>query len=184
MNRLATLPTLESFKARFTASEFLHMAEAGAFEGMTVELVGGELERMNPPQSNHGGRQARLMIRLGRVFDEDRLFGEVGIVVDEDTILSCDIALTHRAVGDNRLLTGVDVALVVEIAETTRLRDLGMKRIAYAMAGVPVYWVVDGPMAVTHVHAEPMQGDYRRVVTVPFGEPLPVPGSDRTIVIA
>jgi hypothetical protein len=29
-----------------------------------------------------------------------------------------------------------------------------------------------------------MRGDYRRVVTIPFGEPVPVPGSERTIVIA
>ncbi|MBB4618228.1 hypothetical protein GGQ96_002364 [Sphingomonas abaci] len=39
-------------------------------------------------------------------------------------------------------------------------------------------------MAVMHVHAEPMRGDYRRVITIPFGEPVSVPGSDRTIVIA
>ncbi|MBB4618230.1 hypothetical protein [Sphingomonas abaci] len=40
MTRLATSGW---FEARFTATEFLRMAEASAFEGMTVELVGGEL---------------------------------------------------------------------------------------------------------------------------------------------
>ena len=186
MNRLATLPTLESFKARFTASEFLHMAEAGAFEGMTVELVGGELERMNPPQTTHAGRQAMVVGQLWAIFasTDMRVMGEVGLELADDMILSCDAALLTGSVGGGRLARPDELQLVVEIAETTRLRDLGMKRIAYAMAGVPVYWVVDGPMAVTHVHAEPMQGDYRRVVTIPFGEPLPVPGSDRTIVIA
>jgi len=186
MNRPATLPSPESFKARFTASEFLRMAEVGAFEGMTVELVGGELERLNPPQTAHAGRQAMVVGQLWAIFasSEIRVMGEVGLELADDMILSCDAALLNGPVAAGRLARPEELRLVVEIAETTRLRDLGMKRIAYAMAGVPVYWVVDGPMAVTHVHAEPMRGDYRRVVTIPFGEPVPVPGSERTIVIA
>ena len=81
MNRLATLPTPESFKARFTASEFLRMAEAGAFEGMTVELVGGELERMKPPPTAHAGRQAMVVSQPWAIFasSEIRVMGEVGL---------------------------------------------------------------------------------------------------------
>ena len=60
MNKPASLAASETFKARFTTAEFLHMAEAGAFDDMKVELVEGELERMNPPQTGHAGRRARV----------------------------------------------------------------------------------------------------------------------------
>jgi len=183
MNRLATR---ESFEAHFTATEFLHMAETGAFNDMTIELVAGRLERQHPPRTDHALRQAMVVGQLWAIFasSEVRVMGEVRLELADDMILSCDTALLDGPVAAGRLARPEELRLVVEIAETTRLRDLGMKRIAYAMAGVPVYWVVDGPMAVTHVHAEPMRGDYRRVVTIPFGEPVPVPGSERTIVIA
>lgn len=184
MNQLAALPVPESFRARFTTAEFLRMGEAGAFEGMKVELVRGELERMNPPQTAHAGRQARIMIRLAHGIAEDRLFGEVGIDLGEDTVFACDIAVTHAPVTGNRLLHAREVALVIEIAETTRLRDLGMKRMAYAGADIPFYWVVDGQLGVTHIHSEPTLGDYRRIATIPFGEPVAVPGSESAIVIA
>jgi len=183
MNRLATR---ESFEAHFTATEFLHMAETGAFNDMTIELVAGRLERQHPPRTDHALRQAMVVGQLWAIFasSEVRVMGEVGFELADDMILSCDAALLNGPVAAGRLARPEELRLVVEIAETTRLRDLGMKRIAYATAGVPVYWVVDGPMAVTHVHAEPMRGDYRRVVTISFGEPVPVPGSERTIVIA
>lgn len=183
MNRPATR---ESFEAHFTATEFLHMAETGAFDDMTMELVAGRLERQHPPRIDHALRQAMVVAGLGTVFApcDGRVMGKLGLYLADDMILSCDAALLNGPVAAGRLARPEELRLVVEIAETTRLRDLGMKRIAYATAGVPVYWVVDGPMAVTHVHAEPMRGDYRRVVTISFGEPVPVPGSERTIVIA
>ena len=76
-----------------------------------------------------------------------------------------------------------EVALVVEIADTTLSHDLGLKCRKYAEAGVPVYWVVDASRAVVHVHAEPVEGDYVEIHTVRFGQPLAVPGTDRAITL-
>ena len=36
-----------------------------------------------------------------------------------------------------------DVALVVEVADTTIERDRGVKRRMYARAGIPVYWIIN-----------------------------------------
>ena len=60
---------------------------------------------------------------------------------------------------------------------------MGQKRVAYAAAGIPHYWVVDGERRVVHVFADPVPGDYAEVSTVRFGAPLAVPGTDRTIVL-
>jgi len=63
MNRPATR---ESFEAHFTATEFLHMAETGAFNDMTIELVAGRLERQHPPRTDHALRRRWSWVSCGR----------------------------------------------------------------------------------------------------------------------
>ncbi|RYD60521.1 MAG: Uma2 family endonuclease [Sphingomonadales bacterium] len=179
----ARLEADRSFRARFTTAEFVRMGEFGAFDDMKVELVEGELERMNPPMNTHSARQTSVMIRLSKVLDEALLRGEIGIDLGNDTVLACDVAVLRIPVTGHRLLRPEEAHLIVEIAETTRSRDMGLKRVLYATAGIPHYWVVDGDRSVVHVYREPSGGDYSRVSTIGFGEPLDVPGIDATIVV-
>lgn len=180
---------LPRFAARevigFTAAEFLRMGESGAFDDMKVELIGGEIQRMNPPIGGHAGRQASVIGQLWAVIPDasGRLHGEVGIALDPDTVVACDAAVLRRPMMERRVLQPDEVLLAVEIAETTLNRDLGLKRQLYAEAGVLNYWVVDTVRRVTHVFGDPEQSDYVSIRTVPFGEPLPVPGTDATIML-
>ena len=182
MTRITAAP-VEGFAARFTTAEFLRMADAGAFDGLRLELIDGELTRMQQPRSNHAIRQAQLVIRLAAIVGEARVTGEVGINLGEDTVLGCDAAVLRASVDDNRLLKAEDLTLVVEVSESTLERDLGMKRRKYAEAGIPIYWVVNGPRSVVHVHAEPVDGEYVDIHTVRFGQPLAVPGTDASITL-
>jgi Uma2 family endonuclease len=176
----------ESTQARFTTAEFLRMVDSGAFDDMTIELMDGALERMNPPMSGHGAQQAQITALLWHACAGTALqvLGEVGIDLGDDTVLACDAAIARAAIDSNRLLTAADLLLVVEVGETTRSRDLNRKRTRYAAAGIPDYWVVDGARAVVHVHREPVDGEYALVRTVRFGEPLAVPGTEATITLA
>lgn len=184
MNKpLARLYAAPDGHARFTAAEFLRMCDSGAFDDMKVELVKGELERMPPPGTRHAARQAQVLIRLSMVIALERLVGEVGIDLGDDTVLGCDAVVLHAPVMENRRLVPADVLLAVEVAETSVPRDTGMKRLAYAEAGIPHYWVLDGDRSVVRVFSEPLAGDYVSVSTVAFGAPVAVPGTDRTIVI-
>jgi Uma2 family endonuclease len=170
-------------KARFTSAEFLRMVETGAFADMKVELVDGELERMTPPGRPHGQRQMQIGIRLSSLLPENRLSGEVGLILNDDTVLACDVAVLREPMTTQGMLESKDVILVIEIAETTIARDMGMKRAKYAAADINEYWVVDGARSVVHVFAQPVDGDYASINTVRFGAPLAVPGTERTIVI-
>ncbi len=184
MNKPVSFAVAEAGPARFTTAEFLRMCESGAFDDMKVELVDGELERMPPPGNEHGRRQMSVGIRLSRVIEEEFLRGEVGIDLGSDTVLGCDAAILSKPVTGNRILQPGEVTLAIEVAETTRARDMDMKRVKYARAGIPHYWVVDGERSVIHVWGEPVNGDYAQIATVRFGEPLAVPGTDKTIAIA
>jgi len=50
--------------------------------------------------------------------------------------------LGHGAIGDGPVPLG-SVALVIEVADTTRARDLGVKVALYARNGIAEYWVAD-----------------------------------------
>ena len=87
-----------------------------------------------------------------------------------------DYAQSHPGPGD--------VALVVEVADTSLSRDRGIKLRSYARAGIPAYWIINlverqvevfGD-AVTPAEVEPT---YRRRETFGPGQgiPLTVPGA-------
>ena len=181
MNQLARLSP--DTRARFTAPEFLHMVESGAFESMKVELIDGELERMNPPMNGHSAAQANVVFYLAQKLGPAVVRAETGLILTDSTVVACDAALLRGPVTENRILTPADLLLVVEIAQTTQSRDMGLKRMLYAQAGIPTYWVIDGVRRGTHVYADPVEGDYSSVHTVRFGEALAVPGCEAVITL-
>lgn len=181
MNQLARLSP--DTRARFTSAEFLHMVESGAFDGMKVELIDGELARMNPPMNGHSAAQANVVFYLAQKMGPALVRGETGIVLNDSNVVSCDAALLRRAVTENRFLTPADILLVIEITQTTQGRDLGVKRMLYASADIPTYWTIDGQRRVVHVHAEPVDGEYTDVHTARLGERLAVPGCGAAITL-
>lgn len=56
-----------------------------------------------------------------------------------------------------------DVALVVEVADTSLGRDRGLKKRLYAAAGIPLYWVLNLVDRRLETFAEPAGDDYRRL---------------------
>lgn len=170
-------------RARFSTAEFLRMLEADVFEDDRVELLDGDIERMQRPKNLHAARQAQVMIRLSRVVDERLLRGETGVTISDDTFLVADAALLRAPIPEERWLVAADIHLLVEVAQTTIDRDLGVKQRKYAASGIPHYWVVDGARNVIHIFDRPSEDGYLGIDLVRFGEPLAVPGSEATITL-
>ena len=181
MNKPANIMTA-SGNTRFSKAEFVRICGAGLLHDIRLELVDGRLERMTPPMGVHSNRQTRIVVTLWQSFG-DRAVVEAGIEIDDETVLISDIAVLRAPMREHRFLKPEEVTLVIEVAETTADRDLGIKRIRYAEAGIAHYWVVDGVRSIVHVYGGPQDGVYQQLAVVPFGEPLAVPGSDRTITV-
>ena len=49
-----------------------------------------------------------------------------------------------------------DLALIIEIADSTLERDRTSKKRLYARAGIPVYWIVNLPEQKLEVYTEPI----------------------------
>jgi len=72
-----------------------------------------------------------------------------------------------------------DLALVVEIADTTLERDRGAKKRLYARAAIPVYWIVNLVDGQCEVYTDPSgpveEPDYRQRQDYGPSEAVPVP---------
>jgi Uma2 family endonuclease len=169
--------------ALFTATEFWRMVENGAFGDIPVELVEGSLHRMPPAGNHHSTTQVGLLLALAAVVDRALLRSELAIALDDDTVVGCDAAILRAPYDADGMMPAGNIALVVEVAVSSRDRDLGLKRRLYAAAGIPNFWVIDAERRLTHVFDRPERGDYLGLALVGFGEALAVPGAGEAIVI-
>lgn len=176
----------QDHRVPFTADDFLHMLELGAFEDMRAELVGGVIEKMMPAEWAHGELNARL---AGLLFPLARAAGaligtDVVIRVDPTTVRAFDLAVIRPGISPTKILTGDQVLLAIEVAETTHTRDLGVKRDEYGAAGVPTYWVADLIAKQVYVfRIDPERSAYGEPTLIAFGETIDVPGLSGSITI-
>lgn len=186
MNQQARLAANKEWTTPFTADEFLHMLERGAFADMRAELVRGEIEKMMPADWLHGELVIRLSGLLFPLLQAAKTMAGADVVlrVDDHTVRAFDIAVVRPGVRPQKTLAPQDVLFGIEIAESTQRRDLGEKREEYGGAGIPAYWVVDTVARVTHCFALDASGSaYGDAIIVPFGQPMDVPGLGGQITI-
>ena len=108
---------------------------------------------------------------------------ELTVRLGESTVRDPDIAI-FRDPGTIKGMPDHDVLLfVAEVLDTSLREDLGPKRLIYAAAAVPEYWVVDVNARLVHRFTAPKDGDYSGEEEIRFGEPLAVPGTDQTITL-
>lgn len=158
-------------RKRFTRSEVDEMLQAGLFAGQRFELIDGDLlDKMgqNPPHATAIELcMAVLMqvygIRLVRV----QLPIEAGGADRERSVPEPDVAVLKQRKPDfaRRFPNGDELALVVEISDSTFRYDSLTKRDLYARAGVSEYWVLDlnGRRLLVHRQVDAQKGEYASI---------------------
>src|ERR1700691_6370671 len=149
-------------RRRFTIAEVEAMVAAGVMEeDERVELIGGELVPMSPKGIRHEVMKKALLRNWYRVASDDiDLVPETTFRLSEDTYLEPDVVIYPRASG-LRGLTGANVLLVVEIADSSLRYDTGRKAALYASFGIRELWVIDAVRLTTRVFREPAVDGYR-----------------------
>lgn len=151
---------------RLSVTQYHAMIDAGILtDDAPVELLDGLLVPKMPKKPLH-----RATTRLVRQVLEAAL--PAGWYVDsqepitlEDSEPEPDVMVVRGDTRDylDRHPGPSDLALVVEIADATLQRDRELKRVLYARAGIPVYWLVDLSARRVEVYGEPQAGEYRTV---------------------
>ncbi len=149
-------------RRRFTVTEVEAMVAAGVMEeDERVELIGGELVPMSPKGSQHEVVKTALLRRwFGAAPAEIELTPETTFRLSEDTYLEPDVVVYPRTSG-LRGLSGANVLLVVEIANSSLRYDIGRKAALYASFGIRELWVIDAVRLTARMFREPAADGYR-----------------------
>jgi Uma2 family endonuclease len=149
-------------RRRFTVAEVEAMVAAGVMdEDERVELIGGELVPMSPKGNHHELVKTALLARWYRACpDHVLLTPETTFHLSEDTYLEPDVVVYPESL-EPKDLRGLNVLLVVEIADSSKRYDMGRKASLYAGFGVRELWVVDAVRLTARVFGQPSAEGYR-----------------------
>jgi Uma2 family endonuclease len=164
---------------RITVDEYERIAAAGALqEPARIELIDGYMVDKMPKKPEHVYATKQTLRALDRrlpagwtsqkedpvripAFDEPE--PDVAIVRGSDT--------DYR----HRIPTPADVALLVEVSDSTLSLDRSLKLAAYARDGIPVYWIVNLVDRQVEVYTRPTKaGRYRSRQVYKSGQQVPV----------
>ncbi len=143
---------------RLTVRQFEKMIDAGIFpHDSRVELLGGFLvERMtkNDPHNFAVDQLAddlRRIVAVGWFIREEKsvVLGHHDRPEPDIVVVRGDRRNFHRAPRSQNL------ALLIEVADTTYAKDRGPMWRRYAAAGIPVSWIVNLAQRLVEVYSEP-----------------------------
>lgn len=159
-----------------TTREYLRMVDLGALEGVPVELLDGRLVDVSPQSPQHSAAIQALNVWFApRVAD---VVLQAPLVAAEGWVPEPDVAIVGRLDGRRH----PDAAeLVVEVVVSRRV-EAEQKLPGYAMAGIPLVWLIDLPRRAVVVHERPVDGRYEHVRTLRGEDVLAPPGlPERTV---
>lgn len=118
-------------------------------DGYRYELLGGQLLVTPSPSGPHQIAVVNLWhaLRQARPDGTAVLVAPFDVVFSQSTVLEPDVVVVRRAEAYKDQTRETPLLAVEVQSPSTRLTDLGSKRMAYEEAGVPSYWLVvpDGP---------------------------------------
>ena len=166
---------------RFTVDEYHRMIEAGVFpEEDRLELLEGWIIAKMPRNPPHDVAILVVQRILGAELPAGWHFRAQMALTTPDSKPEPDLAVVRGEDVDylSRHPTPADVALVIEVSDSTLAGDRDPKGRIYARAGLPVYWIVNLVDHRVEIYSSPTGPDanprYRERRVVEPGETIPL----------
>jgi Uma2 family endonuclease len=165
---------------RFTVEEYHQFGDAGILTpDSRVELIDGWIVEKPVQKPPHAIVMTRLTKRLPRLIPQSfevRLQLPITLPTSEpepDAVVARGPEERYGAChpGPN------DIALLIEVSHTTLAMDQGPKKLLYAAAKLPIYWVINIPDDRIEIYTSPRAGrkptyrtraDFRRGSKIPL----------------
>jgi Uma2 family endonuclease len=144
---------------RFTVEEYYRMAETGILKpDARVELIEGEIVDMMPAGPFHSGVVYELVKTFNSLAADRWAVGSQGpLHVDDHNELEPDVMLLRPPGKQYKQThpTPEDVFLVIEVSDSTLIRDQMTKLPLYARAGIEEVWILNVPQKQLEVYRQP-----------------------------
>jgi Uma2 family endonuclease len=170
--------------AKWNLDDYHQMIESGLLEGRSLELINGEIIQMSPEGVSHSFYCRGTAKYLRAILGERAEISEAHpITLPNDSEPEPDIAIirTPDTLYQNRHPLPADIFWLIEIANTTLVKDLGVKRDLYAQAGILEYWVMNLQTLELVVFRDLVDNDYRSAMCLNSGMILPLAFPDISI---
>ena len=155
--QMKSVPTLY----RFSVAQYHRMIRAGILtEDDRVELLEGLIVDKMPHNPPHDGTLTRIQRRLARQLPENWLLRVQCAITLKTSEPEPDLAIVKgpEEVYFTRHPQPHDIALLIEVADTSLEGDRQDKGPTYARARIPVYWIVNLIGRQIEVYTEPKGG--------------------------
>lgn len=143
---------------RLSVTQYRDMIEAGILtEADPVEFLEGWLVTKMPKNPLHTLATQLASTQLAAVLPEGWFVNVQEPITTADSEPEPDVLVVRGQRRDyrERYPSPDDVALVVEVSDTTLVRDRTLKLRIYASARIPVYWIVNLPDQPLEVYSDP-----------------------------
>ncbi len=163
---------------RWTCAEFHRFGEMGMFEGRRAKLIDGVILEEGPMNPPHAVTCELVDTAIRSAFGPGwRIRSQLPLVLGLYTDPLPDFAVIA---GSARAATEhpTTANLVIEISDTSLDFDTNDKRLLYATAAIPEYWVADINGRLLFVYRDPQAGDYVTRLTLTIADtvsPLAAP---------
>jgi Uma2 family endonuclease len=144
--------------AKFSVAQYKRMWEVGVLTSDDkVELLEGYVILKIPENPPHDGTIQIISKRLGRRIPSGWNLRVRSSIILPDSQPEPDFAIVREDPTDytTRHPTAADVGLLIEVVDSSFLRDQRDKTRIYARAGIPVYWIVNLVDRRVEVYTQP-----------------------------
>lgn len=159
--RPAVYPMVPIPVHRFTVAQYHRMIATGVLtENDRVELLEGWIVDKMPQHPAHAGTISILLAKLQARLPKGWIVRVQSPITLGDSEPEPDLAVVRGP--EERYLTGhptpEDIAIVIEVADSTVEHDRVTKARTYARARLPVYWIVNLVEQHVEIYTQPRAG--------------------------
>ena len=146
---------------RWTREEYERMADQGLLApGARVELVNGVVYDKAPQSSSHVTCIHLALRRLSLSLSDAYIRVQAPLALSDDSEPEPDLAVVPGMLDDYEQSHPTTAMLVVEVADSSLVRDKELKMPLYARCGIPESWLLNIPAKTLEVYRNPEGGRY------------------------
>ncbi len=147
---------------KWSLFDYHQMIKAGILSDRRVELILGDIIEMSPEGPIHRFVNHTTVKYLRELLKNQAEVYEAHPITLSESEPEPDLAIVRspETLYFKRHPYPEDIYWLIEIADTTLTKDLGVKKKAYALACIPEYWVIDVESQTLLVFRNPLDSDY------------------------
>lgn len=161
---------------KWTVEDYHQIINSGVLEGKSVELLEGEIIAMSPEKPIHSSQIDTIADYLRKVLQGAAKVREAHPITLDNSEPEPDIAIVkfndqnyanHHPYPQN-------IHWLIEVSNSTLVKDLEEKPITYARNGIIEYWVIDLPNQKLWIFTQPEQNGYAEKQELVIGNVYPI----------